>query len=531
MTRLPRTNSKEEVQRPLHLAVIAMLAALAVAEPASAGPSSAPAVTASAPASASVTRTDGPAKAVGEAPPALVLLQDRRVFSVQLARAGRTAEQRAAAASQALARVADEPEAREVRVEEQGDLAVIFAGSTPVIQLSAEDAAAAGDASLSLHAAAVAGKTRDALRAERQRSAVARSVFSFSLLVFSGLVAFLLLRKLDELVERLRAWMGARPDRLPALRVGGIEVVRPNAVRGGASVALSIAKRLAQIGLAYGWLIIALSLFESTRGYTERLTGFVLKPVSELMGRVASALPLVVIAVITIAVVGGAIRFVRLFFGSVALGETTLGWLPRDLAPATSVLVRAAIVVITLVVAAPLITGTDDGAISRVGAVALGAIGLSCTPLLATAAAGVAVTFGRRLRVGDHAVVGGREGRVRATTLLEVVLEDDEGCAVHVPHLAVLWHPTRILGATPLLSVEIAVDALADLSRALEALDEAARSVGSGARVELTSLSAGGATIRLQVRPEAREGARSRLLSAAAAALRERGIALGARAP
>ena len=531
MTRLPRTNSKEEVRIPLHLAVIAMLAALVVAEPASAGPTSSPAVAASAPASASATRADGPAKAEGEAPPALVLLQDRRVFSVQRARAGRTAEQRAAAASQALARVADEPEAREVRVEEQGDLAVVFAGSTPVIQLSAEDAAAAGDASLSLHAAAVAGKTRDALRAERQRSAVARSVFSFSLLVFSGLVAFLLLRKLDELVERLRAWMGARPDRLPALRVGGIEVVRPNAVRGGASVALSIAKRLAQVGLAYGWLIIALSLFESTRGYTERLTGFVLKPVSELMGRVASALPLVVIAVITIAVVGGAIRFVRLFFGSVAVGETTLGWLPRDLAPATSVLVRAAIVVITLVVAAPLITGTDDGAISRVGAVALGAIGLSCTPLLATAAAGVAVTFGRRLRVGDHAVVGGREGRVRATTLLEVVLEDDEGCAVHVPHLAVLWHPTRILGATPPLSVEVAVDAFADLSRALEALDEAARSVGSSARVELTSLSAGGATIRLQVRPEAREGARSRLLAAAAAALRERGIALGARAP
>lgn len=482
----------------------------------------APAVTAS----ASAAPRAG-TKPEGEAPVAHVLLHDRRVFSVHAARTGRTAEQRAQAATQALQRVADEPEAREVRLEEQGDVVVVFVGSTPIIQLSAEDAAAAGDASLAVHAAAVVGKTREALRAERQRSAIARSVFSFSLLVFSGLVAFLLLRKLGELVEKLRAWMSDRPDRLPALRVRGIEVVRPAAVRGGVSVTLTIAKGFAQVAIAYGWLIIALSLFESTRGYTERLTGFVLKPVSELMGRVASALPLVVIAVITAGAMGGALRFVRLFFGSVARGETTLGWLPRDLAPATSILVRFGIVVTTLVVAAPLITGTDDGAISRVGAVALGALGLASTPLLATAAAGIAVMFGGRLRVGEHAIVGGRAGRVRATTLLEVVLEDDDGCAIHVPHLAGLWHPTHILGAAPPLSVEITVAPSADLPAALEVLEQAAATIGPWPRVELASLDARGARIIIRVQPQTPAGARSRLLCAAVASLRERGIALG----
>lgn len=503
------------------LAVIAMVVAL-VAAPAWAQHGPAPAATAS----ASAPPHEAPAEATG----AQVLLHDRHVFSLHVAYAGHTAEQRAKAASHALQRVAEEREARDVRAEQQGEVVVVFAGSTPIIQLSAADAAAAGDASLAVHAAGIVAKTREALRAERQRAAIAHRVFSFSLLVFSALVAFLLLRKLGEILDRLRRWLDEHPERLPALRVGGIEVVRPTAVRGGVTLALAIAKVTGQVAIAYGWLIIALSLFESTRGYTERLTGFVLKPLSALMGRVASALPLVVIALITIAVVAVALRFMRLFFGSVERGETTLGWLPRDLAPATSVLVRAGVVVVTLVVAAPLITGTDNGAISRAGAVALGALGLASTPLLATAAAGIAVMFGRRLRVGEHAIVGGRAGRVRATTLLEVVLEDEEGCTVHVPHLAVLWHPTHVLGPTPPVCVEVAVAASADLPRALEALEQAAATIGPWPRVELASLADGAARFTIRVQPQTPAHARSRLLCAVAAALRERGIALGSRA-
>ena len=456
-----------------------------------------------------------------------VRIHDRRVFNVLVGRAGSTAEQRASAAGQALERSAEETEEGEVRTVEQGDVLVVFAGAVPIIQLGPEDAAAAGDATLLLHATGVEGKVRDALRAERQRSAIANRVFSFSLVVFSGLVAFLLVRKLAELIERFRTWMDGHPDRLPAVRVRGIEVVAPAAVRGGVSVALTMTSWLAQVGIVYGWVIIAFSLFESTRSYTERLTGFVLTPISALMGRVASALPLLVIAAVTAFATFGALRFVRLFFGSVARGETTLGWLPRDLAPATSILVRFGIVVVTLVIAAPLITGTDDGAISRVGAVALGALGLATTPLLGTAATGIVVMFGGRLRVGEHVVVGGRAGRVRATTLLEVQLEDDEGCDVHVPHLVCLWHPTRILGLTPPVCIEVAVAATSDLQTALEALEQAATTVGTRPRVVLVSLGVDGALYRITVQAGAPAAVKSALLRAVATSLHERGIALG----
>ena len=394
-----------------------------------------------------------------EAKGAPVRIHDKTIFEIAVPRGKLSAAERAAEATKVIEHLTEEGDEGDVRVEEEGGVAFIYGGKGLIVTLGPEDAAAAGNATAAIQANLVAADIRAAVRAERQRSAIATTVFAFSLLVFSGLIAFLLVRKVGELVEKLRSWLDANPGKLPALKVQGIEVVQPAAVRGGLAVAISAAVLVARIGILYAWLLIALSLFDATRGYSERLTGFVLKPVSEMTGRVASALPLLVIAGCTALAVGVSLRFVRLFFGSMARGETTVGWMPRDLAEPTSILVRGGIIVTTLVVAAPLITGSDDGTLSRAGVVALVSIGLAATPVAACAAAGVAVVFGRRLRVGDVAGVGGREGRVRALTMLEVLLEDDLGSTVRVPHILSLWHPTSISSAASPVAVEISVDA------------------------------------------------------------------------
>ncbi|MDP9000797.1 MAG: mechanosensitive ion channel family protein, partial [Myxococcota bacterium] len=380
-----------------------------------------------------------------------VRLHDRPVFSLHVARAEQSAQERARAASRALEGVLDDPEQPMARVEEQSaSTAVVFVGKTPVVSLGDDDAEAAGGDALHVYAASVASKIDGTLRAERKRSAISTSVFSFSLLVFSGLLAFLLFRRVGDLSGRARVWVKANPDRIPALRLGRIEVVRPVAVRGAVSIALALAHRIAQFAICYSWLIFALSRFEATRDYTGRLAGFVLVPLSALIGRVGAALPLFVVAAVAAVALGVAVRFVGLFFIGVARGETQLAWLPRELAGPTSVLVRAGIVLVSIVLAAPLITGTDDGALSRAGVVALVALGLACTPVLACAAAGVPMVFGRTIKPGDFIEVGGRAGVVRDVTLLELVLEDGVGCEVRMPQLLGLWQPMRVLGAGPM---------------------------------------------------------------------------------
>src|SRR5262249_32882644 len=214
-----------------------------------------------------------------------------------------------------------------------------------------------GDASLSIHAASVAAKIDEELRSERQRKAVVETVFAISLFVFSALIAVLLLGKVRELAGKTHDWVEKHPERFPALRIHGIDLVRASAVRGAFLVALRIGRLLSQLGIVYGWVLFASSLFEATRTYTERLSGFVLTPLSALIGRIGSALPLLVIAMAALLATVLLVRFVGLFFGSVARGETTLGWLPSDLAVPTGALVRLGIVIAALLLAAPLITG------------------------------------------------------------------------------------------------------------------------------------------------------------------------------
>ncbi|WP_437979067.1 mechanosensitive ion channel family protein [Sorangium sp. So ce295] len=470
-----------------------------------------------------------PSPPVVEQPEARVELLGRTVFALRVHRGSLSPPERAREAARVLERAAQEKAVPEVRVDEQDGVAVVYVGDRPLVHLGPEDAAAAGHTTVAGHAAAVAGTVRDVLAKEQSRSRLATSVFSFSLLVFSGLIALLLLRKVGELVERGRAWVAEHPERLPALHVRGIEMLRPAASQGALSVALGAAGVLVRLGIAYIWILFALSLFASTRGTSEKLTGFVLAPMSELMGRIARSVPVLVLAILATLAVIVLIRFVGLFFGSVSRGETSLGWLPSDLAVATGVLVRFGILVAALLLAAPLITGTDEGAFTRIGFVVLAAAGLASTPLIASAAVGLSVIYGRRLRVGDIADVGGRAGRVRELTLFEARLEDEDGCVVRVPHLLSLFHPTRIRGRPPVVSVEISVDPAADLDRVRELLLKTGSGLGSRARAALVAIDEGGAHFRATMACDG-DDVRSRWLTAVAQALVAADIPLG-RAP
>ena len=475
---------------------------------------------------APVTGPTTPPQQVETQAEAPVRLLDRTVFVIRVPRGSQSTDARARAAARVLERAAQEAQIPEVRVDERDDVAVVYVGESPLVQLGPEDAEAAGDASLGVHAATVASRVRDTLAREQSRSRAAKAVFSVSILVFSGLIAVLLLRKLGEIVSRMRAWLDEHPERLPALRLGGIEVLRPAAFKGALSVALGAARVLAQIGVAITWCVFSLSLFDATQGLSQRLTGYVLAPISALVGRMASSVPVLAIALVAMLAVLLLVRFVGLFFGSVARGETAIGWLPADLAAPTGVLVRGGIVVAALVFAAPLVTGVEEGALARAGVVVLVSLGLSATPVLASAAVGVAVVYGRRVKVGEMVELGGRAGRVREISLLEVRLDDEDGCHLRVPHLLTLVHPTRILGKHPLVAIEISVAPGADLARAREILVSAAAGLGSRARASMVGLDDGGAHFRATMHSDTRD-ARGRWLAGVAAALAAASIPLG----
>jgi small-conductance mechanosensitive channel len=507
--------------------VCALLAAPAVGQPPDAGPADASSWDgrADAPSSdghAAVTPAEIPARGPAEGPEAPVRLRDRVVFSLR-SHGKSAAVARASSAGSVLERLSEAGDAPAFRFEVHRDVAVVYGGATPILQLYTDDAAAAGDSTLSVHAASVTSKIAEAVRGERRRKAISSLVFSLSLLVFSGLIALLLVRKAIELCDRGRRWLQDHWERVPALRVASVDLVRPATVRASVGVALGLARLLAQIGIFYSWLLFALSLFDATRGYGARLTGFVLTPITALVGRIGSAIPMFLVAGLWLVAVMILLRFVRLFFASVAREETSLRLVRPDVAEATGFVTRAAIIVVALLLASPLITGSDDGSLSRAGVAALVAFALAAAPVLACVAAGIPAIFGRRLRPGDQVEVGRRAGKIRSVDLLDLKLVDELGCEVRVPHLYALFQSTRVLGRAPLEDFTISVDPGARQAEVRALLLARARRLSPAATVRLERLDGRGAHYRIVAPAAPAED----LACALADALTEQGIRLG----
>ena len=446
-----------------------------------------------------------------------VRLRDSRVLTIHAARGSQSPADRARAATQALATALDADPQADASVEVSGDTAAVRVGRITVLDLGPEDVAAAGATGIAELGQATVAQVDQALRAERRRARIAEVVFHVSLLVLSGLVAWLLIRKIGDLDRRVEASVRERRKRLPALRLRNVELVSSEGVAGALAIAVRLGRVLLQVVIAWGWLVFALSLFPATRGTVVRLGQVVLGPAAGTLARVAGALPAVIGAITVGALLWLVLRAIRLFFRSVAVGETHLGWLPSELAMPVGQLVRITIVVVAAVFAAPVLTGNEEGVLANVGSAALLAVALAAVPALANVAAGLPRLFSRTYRTGHVAEVGRTAGVVRGVGLLDLELEDASGRTVLVPHLAALVAPTRLPGLASAARFELGIDPTEDQGLVREIL---LRTGGPGTAADLVRLDSGAATYRIA-------GPGADLAVRVASALRAEGVKLG----
>ncbi|HEY2735583.1 MAG TPA: hypothetical protein VGI70_16415, partial [Polyangiales bacterium] len=355
-----------------------------------------------------------------------VKLHDTVVFRVWVDRAKESAILRASVASQALERALDSGR-QQVRIEPLSDSRVVYVADTPVIELYPEDARASGDTSLDLYAAKIAYRVREGFEAEQRRSDIAGTVFSISLVVFFGLMALYVLRKIGEFSRRARELMLEHPDRIGSVRLNKIEVIGAAPLRALLLASVILGRWVLQVSVVYVWLVLSLARFDATRPLTTRLTTSLLGPVASLGQRALSALPLGVMTLALAVAIYVVLRFVELFFAGVSRGQERASWVPRDLVTPTSELVRVGIVLLAVIFAGPALTGDPESVLAKLGSMVLLALALASTPLLASAVLGVVTIYSRRLRVGRLVELGAESGRVVSVGLLDVVLRGPEG--------------------------------------------------------------------------------------------------------
>ncbi|MEZ4220089.1 MAG: mechanosensitive ion channel family protein [Polyangiaceae bacterium] len=419
---------------------------------------------------------------------ASVRLKDSEVFVLHRGRAGVSLDERSQRASHALNSALDDDS--QPRVEQRGNLSVVYLGNVSVVEIDSDDARAAGDGSARDQAIRLSTRVREALQRERRRQRIASSVFSISLVVLFGLLTVFLTRRVAQLSNRIRTILSEQPERVPAVKIYSLELLSPSSFRNALTVLSGGFKWLAQLTLLYAWLVVSLSLFQSTQALTSRLTGALLVPLSQFATRLFGSLPVVAaVAVVGLAVVLS-LRFTRLFFASVASGEIRTGWIAADTARTVGRLVQTGIVLATLVFVAPVLTGDDSGALSLAGWMLTAMLGLSAVPVLATILAGTAFSLIHGAKIGDWLEVGGAGGRVEALTPLDVRLRADEATVLRVPYLLTLVRVVRVR-AERLVRATCAAPWSVDTDGLVAHLKSALVQVGTSPTVELLPGSGG----------------------------------------
>jgi small-conductance mechanosensitive channel len=208
----------------------------------------------------------------------------------------------------------------------------------------------------------------------------------------------------------------------------------------------------------------------------------------------------------------------------VARGETKIVWVDREIARTLGALVRVALVVMGLVFAAPLITGSETGAFAKLGTHLLVAFALAAAPILASASVGAVTVLRHHLRLGDEVTIGKHRGRVQRFGLTDMLLKAGDD-AVRVPYLLALVVPVRI-HAQDSLVVRLCVDTGAQHALALEVLEGVVREICEDGRVALVEIDTSGAHYTMTLPVPDTGDARQRVLLHASAALVKSGLPL-----
>ena len=427
-----------------------------------------------------------------------VRIRETVILSLQLSDGGMPAAERAKRANRAIEQALSSSAPKAVRVESKNGRAIVFVGTQPIVELTPDDASIAGEGSLELYSASVAARISDILHAEENRSQLGKTVQNVVIVILLAIAALYSLRLIRDWSLRARNWVERNPHRIPAVRLKSIEVVRPPVLRSAALVSLAVLKWIGQIGAIYLWLIASMSFFESTRGYTERLTHLVVAPLSTLTSRIAALLPLTVIVALGAVALLILLRFVSLFFAAVERGETEVENLSPALAAPTSFLVRIGLVVASLLVVAPILTGNSDGTFPRLGQLAVAAIGLALVPLITTVLLGMRVLYASRLAVGQWVSIGALSGRILELTLFDTRIWIPGGATARVPHLVLLWQTLRTSSGAA-HTVHLSIATIDQLEEIVDALTSVAARFGTDATVVIESVSPSRADLAIQV--------------------------------
>ncbi len=195
--------------------------------------------------------------------------------------------------------------------------------------------------------------------------------------------------------------------------------------------------------ITYEWLSIVFRQFPLTRAWGEGLNGFILRVALMVLEGVVEAIPGLFTAAIIFALARILWKAIARFFDRVQTRQTRLSWLDPELAAPTRRVsaVVFGIFVITLIY--PYLPGSQSEAFKGLSVLAGLMLSVGASGLVAHAASGLIIVFGRLFRPGDYVRIADAEGTVTEVGAFTTRIRTSKDEDLVVPNSMVLAGVSR----------------------------------------------------------------------------------------
>ena len=194
------------------------------------------------------------------------------------------------------------------------------------------------------------------------------------------------------------------------------------------------ARILTLLFLLYLYLPFLFSQLSYTRGFGERLLGYVLTPLAYVRDGVVGFIPSLAFIVVIVWLATQLAKFVGWVAGRIQSGEVHVEGFYADWAKPTANLVRALIVVFTIVIIWPLLPGSGSPAFQGVSVFVGLLLSLGGASTVGNAVSGVILTYMRPFQIGHRVKLGETTGDIVSKNLLVTRIRTTKNEEITVPN-------------------------------------------------------------------------------------------------
>lgn len=369
-----------------------------------------------------------------------VIWNGSQLFVIPAPLGSLTAEDRAGAIAERLARLAQDPLSASagVAVNHGEHFSEIVAGTTVIATVTDADAQALGRPRVQLAAH----------YAEIVRGAVGPLPGGFDLhtiLVDTGyvlsatavFVALLLAlgRLFPKVYERIRAWKGVY---IRSIRIQRVEVLSADKLVEQVVMAARVLRGLLTLVLTYLYLTTVLGVFDLTRGLAEKLVAAVLATLHVIGTAFIGYIPDLVSIAVIVFVTRYLIKLIHLVFNGIERGAIRFPGFYREWAQPTYQIVRFLVIAFATIAIFPYIPGSRSEAFRGVS-VFLGILfSLSSAGAISNVVAGVILTYMRPFQLGDRVKIADTVGDIIEKTLLVTRVRTIKNVDITIPNSLIL---------------------------------------------------------------------------------------------